>query len=138
MSEIEKLENVVSDHAISIALMAKAVSSIESLLTQQAISIKEIEKAMKSQELLMEKFTNLDSRLTDSINRIHKRIDKNEIEIATIKLSHIATCDIVKPMAEKGARIHTGMVVVAKSIVGALGVTMVAMFYWLIQQGAHK
>lgn len=48
---LQKLEDVVGEHAVSIALMTKAVSSIEALLAQQITSIKEIEKAMKSQEL---------------------------------------------------------------------------------------
>lgn len=138
MGDIERIEGVVSEHAVSIALMTRAVSSIENLLTQQTVSIKEIEKAMKSQELLMEKFTHLDSRLTDSINRIHKRVDKNESEIETIKTFSQAKCDLITPLAEKGARVHTGMVLVAKGLAGAVGVMLVSMFVWLIQQGAHK
>jgi phage terminase large subunit-like protein len=138
MSDLEKIEDVVSEHAVSIALMTRAVSSIESLLTQQTISIKEIEKAMKSQELLMEKLSNLDSRMNDSITRIHGRITKNEDDIALMKKEHIASCAIVTPLAEKGARIHTGMVIAAKGLAGAVGVMLLSMFVWLVQQGAHK
>lgn len=149
MSEIERLESVVSDHAISIALMTKAVSSIEALLTQQTNSIKEIEKAMKSQELLMEKLSHLDSRLSDSINRIHKRIDANESAVQLLKQEHEndltemaklyqAKCDIVTPMAQKGAFVH-GLLVkasigLAVSVAAVLGTIMV----WAIEQGGTK
>ena len=149
MGDIERIENVVSEHAISIALMTKAVSSIESLLTQQTVSIKEIEKAMKSQEILMEKIANLDTRVTDSINRvhqkvddntkaIHKRIDKNEADILAMQLENKATCDIVKPMAQKGERVHTGMVFVAKSLGGAVIALILGLIVWAIEQGGAK
>lgn len=138
MSEIEKIESVVSEHAISIALMAEAVSSIKALLTTQTDSIKEIEKAMKSQELLMEKLGNLDNRMTDSVNRLHKRIDKNETDLATLKLEHATACDIVKPMAQKGASVHTGMVYMAKGLAYAVGAMMLGIIVWAIQQGAVK
>lgn len=137
-SELERIENVVSDHAVSIALMTKAVSSIESLLTTQTISIKEIEKAMKSQELLMEKLSNLDIRMTDSVNRLHNRIDKNEVEIVTLKKEHATACDIVRPMAQKGANIHNGMVYVAKGLAYSVGVMFLGIIVWAIQQGAIK
>ena len=86
----------------------------------------------------MEKLSNLDSRMSDSITRIHARITKNETDIDTVKLAVSSTCDIVRPMAEKGARIHTGMVVVAKGLAVAVGTMLLSMFVWLIQQGAHK
>lgn len=138
MGELEKIESVISEHAISIALMTKAVSSIESLLVQQTVSIKEIEKAMRSQELLMEKLTHLDTKITDSVNRIHKRIDKTELDISDMKKEHKTSCELVQPMAEKGARVHTGMVYMAKGLAYAVGATVLAMFVWLIQHGAVK
>ena len=147
MSELEKLENTVSEHAISIALMTRAVSSIEALLTQQTVSIKEIEKAMKSQELLMEKFTHLDTRISDSVNRIHKRLDSQEVEfdsfkketrdsIRVINENHQLKCDLVMPMAMKGEKIHSGMVFAAKTLGGLLLALLFAMFIYLVKIGA--
>lgn len=138
MGDIDRIEEVISEHAVSIALMTRAVSSIEGLLTQQTLSIKEIEKAMKSQELLMEKFTHLDARLSDSVNRIHKRIDGNEADILAIKKEHKDACDIVKPMATKGATAHswivTSLIGVAIALAGVVGTIIV----WAIEQGATK
>ena len=138
MGEIEKIESVISEHAVSIALMTKAVSSIESLLTQQTVSIKEIEKAMKSQELLMEKLSHLDSRMTDSVNRIHKRIDTQELDIASIKKEHKTTCDTVKPMAQKGADVHALMVKAAIGLAAAVAVVFGTAIMWVIEQGGAK
>ena len=138
MGEIERIENVVSEHAISIALMTKAVSSIESLLTQQTVSIKEIEKAMKSQELLMEKLSHLDSRMTDSVNRIHKRIDTNELDIATMKKEHKTTCDLVKPMAQKGADVHSLLVKASIGIGAAIATVLGTIIIWAIEQGGAR
>ena len=138
MSELEKIESVVSEHAISIALMTKAVSTIEALLTQQTTSIKEIEKAMKSQELLMEKFTHLDSRLSDSINRIHKRIDTHDNEIITIKKEHKESCESVKPMAQKVAFVHSLLVKASITLAVAVAAVIGTIIMWAIEQGGAK
>jgi len=144
MGELEKIENTISEHAVSIAIMSRAVSSIESLLTQQTISIKEIEKAMKSQELLMEKFTHLDTRISDSVNRLHKRLDDTDNALSLHKRAtkdmfkeiaeeHKTKCDEVMPMAMKGESIHKGMVFIAKSL-GVLVIGMIfALMVWTIK-----
>lgn len=135
MSELERIENVISDHAISIGIMTKVVSSIESLLVQQTASIKEIEKAMRSQELLMEKLAHLDNRITDSVNRVHKRVDKTELDIMSMKLEHTTACDLIKPMAAKGASVHSGVIKVAQ-ILGGLIITMLfGIVVWAIKMG---
>lgn len=136
MGDVERLQEVVTEQAVTTAVLVKAVSSIESLLTQQTISIKEIEKAMKNQEVLMEKFSNLDNRISDSVNRIHKRLDDQELEIIEMKKVHNAKCKEIEPMAVKGATVHSGVVFTMKTIgvllIGAMFTAMV----WLAKAGA--
>ena len=149
MGEFERLENTVTDHAVSIGIMTRAVSSIEALLTQQTMSIKEIEKAMKSQELLMEKFTHLDTRINDSVNRIHKRLDASDSALELHKINtesalkamakeHEDKCDMVLPLATKGAFVHK--LLVNASIGLAIAVAGVAgtAIMWVIEQGGAK
>lgn len=144
-----EVDERVREHEVSIALMTKAISSIENLLVQQTHSIKEIEKAMKSQELLMEKFTHLDTRISDSVNRIHKRLDNSEIEVISVtkrfeteikelQATHQLKCDLVYPMAQKGERLHNVMVFVAKTL-GGLAITLVfGLLVWAIESGGAK
>lgn len=145
MGDIERMENVISEHAVSIALMTKAVSSIENLLTQQTVSIREIEKAMKAQELIMEKLANLDTRMTDSVNRVHKRIDTQEADmlevrkdIVAIKKEHKDSCDAVKPMAQKGADVHGLLVKGAIGLASAVAIALGTIVLWAVKQGALK
>lgn len=136
MGDVERLQEVVTEQAVTTAVLVKAVSSIESLLTQQTISIKEIEKAMKNQEVLMEKFSNLDNRISDSVNRIHKRLDDQELEIIEIKKVHNAKCKEIEPLAQKGATIHSGVVFTAKALGTLLLGSLFLMFIWLLKIGA--
>lgn len=147
MGDIEKLQEAVSEQAVTTAVLVRAVSSIEALLTQQTNSIREIEKAMKNQEVLMEKLSNLDSRITDSVNRIHSRINTVENDVVTMKIEHkksiddlyrvqSAKCDAIEPMAQKGAMVHSGLVWSAKVLGSTVLLMMLAGFIWLIKVGA--
>jgi chromosome segregation ATPase len=131
-------ERVITEHAMSIALLTEAVSSIKDSMKQQTESIREIEKAMKSQELLMEKFANLDQRMTDSVNRIHKRIDRIESRQDEMENEHETKCDLVLPMAQKGANVHGILVKTAWGLGSLVGVMLFSMIVWWIGETKYR
>lgn len=58
---------------------------LETLMEGMAEDMKKISSAMETQTKIMLQLTSLEDYTKDSVNRIHKRIDKNEVEIETIK-----------------------------------------------------
>ena len=129
--EIREQRKTVTEQGQILAVLASSIGEIK-LYMKESIEIQ------REQAVLFEKFANHEEQNDGDHRHIHQRIDGVISDIKDMKQSYSATCSIVQPMAEKGARIHSGMVVVAKSIAGGLGLTLLAMFYWLIQQGAYK
>lgn len=130
-TEIREQRKTVTEQGQILAVLASSIGEIKEYM-------KESIEIQREQAVLFEKFANHEEQNAGDHRHIHQRIDGIVEDIKDIKKSYSNTCAIVQPMAEKGARIHTGMVVVAKTIAGGLGLTLLAMFYWLIEQGAHR
>ena len=129
--DLREQRKTVTEQGQILAVLASSIGEIK-LYMKESIEIQ------REQAVLFEKFANHEEQNDGDHRHIHQRIDGIIEDVKEMKKSYSATCSIVQPMAEKGSRIHTGMVVVAKSIAGGLGLTLLAMFYWFIQQGAHK
>lgn len=129
--DLREQRKTVTEQGQILAVLASSIGEIK-LYMKESIEIQ------REQAVLFEKFTNHEEQNDGDHRHIHQRIDGIIGDVKEMKKSYAATCKILQPMAEKGARIHTGMVYMAKSIAGGLALTILAMFYWLIQQGAHK
>lgn len=129
--DLREQRKTLTEQGQILAVLASSIGEIK-LYMKESIEIQ------REQAVLFEKFSRHEEQNSGDHRSIHHRIDKAEASIDLMRLANAQTCDLVKPMAEKGARVHAGMVSIAKGLAVALGGTLVTMFYWLIQQGAAK
>ena len=68
-----------------ITLQDKKLVRLETLMEGVADDMKKVSTAMETQTKLMAKLSSLEEYTKESINRLHKRLDKTEGEIDEIK-----------------------------------------------------
>jgi len=67
--------------------LAESQTELNSDLKELNTDMKDLVKSMGKQELILEKLANLEINSKESLNRIHKRVDKVEAEIEKININ---------------------------------------------------
>lgn len=119
--DLREQRKTVAEQGQILAVLASSIGEIKEYM-------KESIEIQKEQAVLFEKFANHEEQNDGDHRHIHSRINKVELDIKDIKDTHALACSLVQPMAEKGARIHTGMMVAAKTI----GIAAIGMLFYLI------
>lgn len=101
--DLREQRKTVTEQGQILAVLASSIGEIK-LYMKESIEIQ------REQAVLFEKFANHEEQNDGDHRHIHQRIDGIIEDVKEMKKSYAATCSIVQPMAEKGARIHTGMV----------------------------
>ena len=133
-----KLDNVVSEHAVTLGILVNTVQEIK-------IFMKESVESQKRQEVIMEKLANFEANTKSSIDRLHRRCDDAESQIKDIeKIMEeketfvLAKVSRIEPSANKADSLHSGLMFVVKALGGIVITMVVGMFIWLIKAGAVK
>jgi chromosome segregation ATPase len=127
------------------AMMSGKLDSISEGMNDMKTILREMSATQQNMAILMERQENHEENtkkhtddVRESFKAVHARCTRNEEEINAIKKDHATTCDIVKPMAQKGEAVHTiltrAAIGLAVAVVGVLGTIMI----WAIEQGGAK
>lgn len=137
-ARLESMDSDLRDQRKTVTEQGQILAVLASSIGEIKLYMKESIEIQREQAVLFEKFSNHEEQNDGDHRHIHKRIDHLELLVKEVEASISTTCNLVRPMAEKGARVHTGMVYVAKGLAGAVGLMLVSMFVWLVQKGAVK
>ncbi len=75
---MEQIKEKVIEHDYAINAMVKSIQELSDTTKDSNVKLGDIAKSMGKQELILEKLANLEGNTKDSMNRVHKRIDKAE------------------------------------------------------------
>lgn len=137
MSDMAKMESVLSEHAVTLGVLVKSVNNIEGFMKES------VESQMR-QEVLMEKLANFEANTKTSFDRVHARIDSTNARMDRLEADidvrehrvkkHI---EHLEPMATKGQNLHSGLIWTAKTL-GALVMAMLfGLMIWAIQESHY-
>jgi len=124
--DLREQRKTVTEQGQILAVLASSIGEIKSYM-------KESIEIQREQAVLFEKFANHEEQNDGDHRHIHQRIDIIVSDIKEMKKTHSDTCLLVQPMAEKGARIHGGMVMAAKTIGISILVMLFGLTIWAIK-----
>ena len=126
MNELQKIEAVISEHAVTLGVLVNSVGKIEGFMEESV-------KGQMRQEVLLEKLANFEANTKTSFDRVHARIDKVEEDIMLKSKRVFDNIEKIEPMATNGNMVHSGLVYTAKAL-GALVIAMLfALLIWAIK-----
>lgn len=125
-NEIKEQRKTVAEQGQVLAVLANSINKIEHYMEESI-------KIQKEQAVLFERFTNHEEQNSTEHRYLHQRMDKLSTRCDDIELNHKTTCDIVKPMAEKGASVHKGLLRVAWGTGSLIGGMLFLMVIWWIK-----
>ena len=77
--------SITPDHEHrEITTLVLAVQNLTENQTELSSDVKELVKSMSKQELILEKLANLEINSKESLNRVHKRVNKLETDLAKV------------------------------------------------------
>lgn len=136
MGEIERINSELTEQRKTVTEQGQILAVLASSIGEIKLYMKESIEIQREQAVLFEKFANHEEQNDGDHRHIHKRIDDMETDIKDIRSSITSTCAIVQPMAEKGARIHSGLIFVGKTIGTSLILAVLSILAWAIAKGA--
>lgn len=133
MSDMAKMESVLSEHAVTLGVLVKSVNNIEGFMKES------VESQMR-QEVLMEKLANFEANTKTSFDRVHARIDSTNSRIERLEADidireHRVKKSIehIEPKAIKGETIHSGLIWTAKTLGGIIIAMLFGLMIWAIK-----
>lgn len=140
-----ELEDVVQGHTVQMAMMSGKLDNITEGMNDMKVILREISSTQREMAILMERVENHEENtkkntddVRESFKAVHARCTRNEEEIKELKKEHTTQCELVKPMAQKGASVHKIMVNSAIGLAVAVAGVLGTIIIWAIEQGGAK
>lgn len=122
ISRQEKLEDVVSEHAVTLGILVKSFNHIEAYM-------KESVEIQKEQAVIFERMANHEEKNTEEHAHIHNRIDKLEGRCDDIEDTHQLKCDLLTPKIDNGEKAYKALMWVMTTV-GALALATIYKVIW--------
>ena len=139
------LEDVVQSHTVQMVMMATKLDTITDGMNDMKTILREMSATQQNMAILMERQENHEENtkkanddIRESFKAVNARCTKNEDEINNLKKEHKDACEIVKPMAQKGASVYGLLVKAAIGLVISAAGVLGTIIIWAIEQGGAK
>ena len=139
------IEDVVQSHTVQMVMMATKLDAITDGMNDMKIILREISTTQQNMAILMERVENHEENtkkanddIRDSFKAVNARITRVEEDNTEIKKLTQAKCDLITPMAQKGAEVHNLMVKAAITLAVAVCGVIGTIIIWAIEQGGAK
>jgi hypothetical protein len=139
------IEDVVQGHTVQMAMMSGKLDAITDGMNDMKIILREISATQQNMAILMERVENHEENtkkntddVRESFKAVHARITRVEDDHKALKIEHSTACELVKPMAQKGASAHGLIVKAALGLAIAVLAVVGTIILWAIKQGAVK
>ena len=137
---MENIEEKVIEHDFAIKDIAKSIHDLSDSSKEANKKLGQIAESMGKQELILEKLANLEVNSKDSINRLHKRIDKIEGQAETNR-AKIDAVDIrvtsldanIKSNQRRIGNLDNTVVWIARSIIGTLITGLMGLLFFMLR-----
>ena len=139
------IEDVVQSHTVQMVMMASKLDNITEGMNDMKIILREISATQQNMAILMERVENHEENtkkekedVKESFRAVHARITRVEEDTNEMKKHTQLKCDLITPMAEKGASVHkilmNTLIGLSVAVFGIVGVAVM----WVIEQGGAK
>ena len=135
---MEQIKEKVIEHDYAINAMVKSIQELSDTTKDSNVKLGDIAKSMGKQELILEKLANLEGNTKDSMNRVHKRIDKAEQfsgdyrnKMEKVEMSNTSQEANIKSNQKRLDGIEDSQTWVVRTIIGAFVVGFISTLFFL-------
>jgi methyl-accepting chemotaxis protein len=135
---MEQIKEKVIEHDYAINAMVKSIQELSDTTKDSNVKLGDIAKSMGKQELILEKLANLEGNTKDSMNRVHKRIDKAEqlsgdyrSKMEKVEMSNTSQEANIKSNQKRLDGIEDSQTWVVRTIIGAFVVGFISTLFFL-------
>ena len=135
---MEQIKEKVIEHDYAINAMVKSIQELSETTKDSNVKLGDIAKSMGKQELILEKLANLEGNTKDSMNRVHKRIDKAEqlsedcrTKMEKVEISNTSQEANIKSNQKRLDGIEDSQTWVVRTIIGAFVVGFISTLFFL-------
>jgi methyl-accepting chemotaxis protein len=135
---MEQIKEKVIEHDYAINAMVKSIQELSETTKDSNVKLGDIAKSMGKQELILEKLANLEGNTKDSMNRVHKRIDKAEqlsgdyrSKMEKVEMSNTSQEANIKSNQKRLDGIEDSQTWVVRTIIGAFVVGFISTLFFL-------
>ena len=135
---MEQINEKVIEHDYAINAMVKSIQELSDTTKDSNVKLGDIAKSMGKQELILEKLANLEGNTKDSMNRVHKRIDKAEqlsgdyrSKMEKVEMSNTSQEANIKSNQKRLDGIEDSQTWVVRTIIGAFVVGFISTLFFL-------
>ena len=139
-SNVENIEEKILEHDFAIKDIAKSIHELSDSSKEANKKLGQIAESMGKQELILEKLANLEVNSKDSINRLHKRIDKtegqaesNRAKIDAIDITVTSLDANIKSNQRRLGSLDNTVVWIARSIIGTLITGLMGLLFFILR-----
>ena len=137
---MESIEEKIIEHDFAIKDIAKSIHDLSDSSKEANQKLEQIAESMGKQELILEKLANLEINSKDSVNRLHKRIDKTENQ-AESNRAKIDAVDItvtsldanIKSNQRRIGSLDNTVIWIARSIIGTLITGLMGLLFFILR-----
>ena len=137
---MENIKEKIIEHDFAIKDIAKSIHDLSDSSKEANQKLGQIAESMGKQELILEKLANLEINSKDSVNRLHKRIDKTEKQ-AESNRAKIDAVDITVTSLEANTKsnqrrigsLDNTVVWIARSIIGTLITGLMGLLFFILR-----
>ena len=137
---MESIEEKIIEHDFAIKDIAKSIHDLSDSSKEANQKLEQIAESMGKQELILEKLANLEINSKDSVNRLHKRIDKTENQ-AESNRTKIDAVDItvtsldanIKSNQRRIGSLDNTVIWIARSIIGTLITGLMGLLFFILR-----
>lgn len=124
--DLKEQRKTVTEQGQLIAVAIHTLGKIEEFM-------KELNDTQKELSITLTKFASHEEANNKEHQHLHNRIDKLELKYDDMKREHELSCNIVRPMAEKGANVHKSLVRMAWGLGSLVGLMLFSMVVWWVK-----
>jgi len=135
---MEQIKEKVIEHDYAINAMVKSIQELSETTKDSNVKLGDIARSMGKQELILEKLANLEGNTKDSMNRVHKRIDKAEqlsedcrTKMEKVEISNTSQEANIKSNQKRLDGIEDSQTWVVRTIIGAFVVGFISTLFFL-------
>jgi chromosome condensin MukBEF ATPase and DNA-binding subunit MukB len=124
---MEQVKEKLIEHDFAINAMVKSIQELSDTTKDSNVKLGDIARSMGKQELILEELANLGGNTKDSMNRVHKRIDKvekqaedNRNKMEIIDIANTSQEANIKSNQKRLDKLDASQSWVVRTIIGAL------------------
>ena len=137
---MESIEEKIIEHDFAIKDIAKSIHDLSDSSKEANQKLEQIAESMGKQELILEKLANLEINSKDSVNRLHKRIDKtenqaesNRAKIDAIDITVTSLDANIKSNQRRIGSLDNTVIWIARSIIGTLITGLMGLLFFILR-----